>query len=636
MTEPLNILAIEDSQTDFLLIERQLKQQGLVARCRQVQSIGQLTENLDRGRWDVVLMDYAVPHLDFLDCLGLVLTRLPDVPVIVVSGTIGEERAVALLKQGVSDFVLKESLIRLGQVIERSLREATDRRERRAADAELQLLKAALCAAADAVVITDRHGTIEWINPAFTTIAGYSAEEAVGRNPRDLVKSGVHGRSFYQGIWNTILAGQVWRGEITNRHRDGRLYPEDLAITPVVDASGEIMHFVAMKRDLTVEKQRQAQLLQAQKMETVGQLAAGIAHDFNNLTTVITGTAEMEMLRLPACDPAWTGFESILKAGARASAVTRQLLAFSRHQILRPELLDLSAVVTDMKEMLSRLLGEDITMTVISPQAMGCVRADRGQMEQTIMNLAVNARDAMPAGGTLTIEIAEVELDEAEAATHVSLHPGPHVMLAVSDTGVGIDKETLSRIFEPFFTTKDPGKGTGLGLSVVCGVVQESKGSILVASEPGKGSTFKVYLPRVHGVQAAPQPPPAQTTVGGTETILIVEDDKTLRRLASRILQMAGYTMLTAGGGQEALQLLEQHDGPVDLVVTDVVMPGMTGPQFAERLTKSHAALKVLYTSGYTDDVIVRHGLLGPGTNFLGKPYSMKSLTGKVRELLDG
>ena len=637
MADLVNILMIEDSQADFLLIERQLEQQGLLARCRRVASLEQLTAEIGQRPWDVVLSDFTIPHLDFFECLDLVLTRLPDVPVIVVSGTIGEERAVSLLKAGVSDVVLKDRLLRLGPAIERSLRDASDRRARRATEAELRLLSAALNAAADAVVITDRKGMIAWVNPAFTAIAGYSTEEAVGRTPGDLVKSGVHPPEFYKDLWHTILAGYVWRGEITNRRKGRQLYPEAQTITPVKDATGEVTHFVAIKRDLTVEKQLQAQFLQAQKMETVGQLAGGIAHDFNNLITAINGTADLASLGLRQGDPLRTDFERIRKTGERAASLTRQLLAFSRKQFMAPEVLDLNAVVTDMQDMLQRLLGEDIELMVMPARPGGSVLVDRGQVEQVVMNLAVNARDAMPDGGALTIETDDVELDDSYAATHPSVNPGPHVMLAVSDTGVGMGEAIRSRIFEPFFTTKGPGKGTGLGLAMVYGIVKQSGGSIWVYSEPGKGTTFKIYLPRVEGVQPPREPPPrpTPTAVTGTETILVVEDEEFLRELAARMLQMAGYTVLTASDGEEALQLLGRYDSPVHLVLTDVVMPGISGRELATRLATSHASVKVLYTSGYTDDVILRHGLLDRTTHFLSKPYSMDDLTRKVREALD-
>jgi PAS domain S-box-containing protein len=635
MAELLNILVVEDSEADFLLIERELKRQNLPAHCARVDSIEQFTAEIALGSWHLVLADYSVPHLDFEDCLNLILTNLPDVPVIVVSGTVGEERAVALLREGVSDIVVKDRLNRLGSVVERSLKDAAGRRAVRTAEAESRLLSAALNAAADAVVITDRAGTIVWVNPAFTAVTGYSTEEAVGRNPRDLVKSGVHPPEFFAALWNTILAGEVWRGEVTNRRKDGRLYPEEMSITPVGNASGEIAHFVAIKRDLTAEKRMQAQFLQAQKMESVGLLAGGVAHDFNNLITTINVTADLAAVRLRDDDQLREEFGRIREAGERAAALTRQLLAFSRKQIMAPEALSLGAVATGMQDMLQRLLGEDITLTVSAADGTAGVMADRGQIEQVVMNLAVNARDAMPTGGALTIRTDVVELDGTFAATHPSVQPGPHVLLMASDTGIGMDEATQARIFEPFFTTKEPGKGTGLGLATVYGIVKQSGGSIWVHSTPGKGTTFEVYLPRISDVQPRAEVRPTPRAMRGTETVLLVEDEEVLRTLSRRLLEMAGYTVLTAGSGDEALSLIARHHGSVHLVLTDVVMPGISGLELAARLATSHPGLKVLYTSGYTDDVILRHGLLDRTAHFIGKPYSMKDLTSKVRDVLD-
>jgi two-component system cell cycle sensor histidine kinase/response regulator CckA len=635
MAETLNILVIEDSDADFRLLERKLKQDGLPVRCRRAVSLDELADEVERGPWDIVLSDYNVPQMAFLDGLTLLQSRLPDVPVIVVSGTVGEERAVALLKLGVSDFVLKDHLVRLRPVIERSLADAAARRAIRAAEAELRLLHAAVNAAVDAVVITDRAGTIVWVNPAFTTITGFTAEEAIGRNPRDLVKSGAHPAEFFTDLWNTLLAGKVWHGEITNRRKDGRRYPEEQSITPIKDASGGISHFVAIKRDLTAEKQTQEQLFQAQKMESIGLLAGGIAHDFNNLITTINVTADLASVRLREDDRLRADFDRIREAGERAASLTRQLLAFGRRQMMTREVLCLAEVVAKMQDMLSRLIGEDIELTMALSDGQGSVLADRGQLEQVIMNLALNARDAMPTGGALTIETRDVELDETFAGTHSLVCAGPHVMLAVSDAGVGMDADTQARIFEPFFTTKEVGKGTGLGLATVYGIVKQSGGSIWVYSAPGSGTTFKIYLPRVHGVQPSPQARPTAVAMRGTETILVVEDEEVLRILTRRLLEMVGYTVLTAGSGEEALLALARHGGPVHLVLTDVVMPGITGRELAVRLETTHPGLKVLYTSGYTDDVILRKGLLDRTNNFISKPFSMKDLTRKVRQVLD-
>jgi PAS domain S-box-containing protein len=506
--------------------------------------------------------------------------------------------------------------------------------ERRRAEQSLLLQSAALNAAANAIVITDREGTIVWVNAAFSAVTGYSAGESVGRNPRDLVKSGIHDEAFYRRMWDTILAGQVWHGEIMNRRKDGRVYPEEQTITPVRDARGEIAHFIAIKRDLTAERQLQAQFLQAQKMESVGQLAGGIAHDFNNLLTVINSVAQLALADATDRPPLHTDLTQILQAGERAAALTRQLLAFSRRQVMTMEVLNLGTLVTNLQSMLQRLIGEDIELVVVPATGLGSVRADAGQIEQVVLNLAVNARDAMPTGGRLTIETHDVELDERYTAQHPSMEPGPHVMLAVSDTGVGMDETTRLRIFEPFFTTKELGKGTGLGLSSVFGIVKQSRGNIWVYSEPGRGTTFKIYFPRVDAATRMARPARSTAPVHGTGTILVVEDEPALRDVVTRILRSVGYTVVAARNGGDALRLLELHAGPVHLMLTDVVMPGISGPELAARMAAVRPEMKVIYTSGYADDAVLRHGVLSDTIHFVGKPYTIEALTSKVREVL--
>jgi two-component system cell cycle sensor histidine kinase/response regulator CckA len=506
---------------------------------------------------------------------------------------------------------------------------------RKRKDEQARLQSAALNAAADAMLITDRAGTISWINPAFTDLTGYTVEEAIGKNPRALQKSGAHDPDFYRDMWNTILSGHVWRGEMTNRRKDGSVYPEHQSITPVKNLGGEISHFIAIKRDLTEERELQSQFLQAQKMEIVGRLAGGVAHDFNNLLTVINGTAEFGVMALKDNDPLRSDFQEIQQAGARAASLTRQLLAFSRRQIMQLGVLNLNPVVADMKGMLQRLIGEDIDLVVVPANDTGNVRADAGQIEQVVLNLAVNARDAMPQGGRVTIETRNVELDGAYAALHPSVKPGPYVMLAVTDTGTGMDAATRARIFEPFFTTKGPGKGTGLGLATVYGIVNQSGGSVRVYSELGRGTTFKVYLPRVDEAASSTHSTEARPLARGTETVLIVEDEEALRHLAARILESAGYKVLTARTGAAALQLMKGQNGSVQVVFTDVVMPEMGGCELAARLAEAHPGVKVLFSSGYTDDAVLRHGVIDNAAHFIGKPYTRVTLTRAIRDLLD-
>jgi signal transduction histidine kinase/CheY-like chemotaxis protein len=382
--------------------------------------------------------------------------------------------------------------------------------------------------------------------------------------------------------------------------------------------------------------QTQGQLEQAQKMDAIGRLAGGVAHDFNNLLTVILGRTEMLLQPLPPEHPMRRGIELIQRTAGRAADLTRQLLAFGRKQVLEATVLDLNAVAADMRDMLGRLIGEDIALVTSPSPELGRVKADRGQIEQVMMNLAVNARDAMPQGGHLIIETENVDLDAEYVRRHVGARPGPHVMLAVSDSGVGIPREIQRHIFEPFFTTKEPGKGTGLGLATVYGIVKQSGGYIECDSEPGRGTTFRIYLSRVDvpapAVERLGRPADA---AGGTETILLVEDEESVRELARDILRAIGYTVIEARNGVEALLLSERHQGPLDLLLTDVVMPRMSGRELADRLTLLRPDLSVLYMSGYTDDAVIRHGVLGAGTAFLQKPFTPAILVGRVRETLD-
>jgi two-component system, cell cycle sensor histidine kinase and response regulator CckA len=398
----------------------------------------------------------------------------------------------------------------------------------------------------------------------------------------------------------------------------------------------------AVKRALREAEERaerkklEEQLRQAQKMEAIGQLTGGIAHDFNNMLTVIIGYSELILQKLKADDPLRSEVEQVKEAGVRASLLTRQLLAFSRKQVLQPKVLDLNAVLTNMDRMLQRLIGENIDLVTMPSPGLGRVHADPGQIEQIIMNLAVNARDAMPGGGKLTIETANAELDDAYAREHIAVKSGPYVMLAVSDTGCGMDAETQARIFEPFFTTKEPGKGTGLGLSTVFGIVKQSGGDIWVYSEPGRGTTFKIYLPWVEGAVETVEPGVAPAgAVRGSETILLVEDDAGIRRLVRQVLAERGYWVLEAIHVKHAIQISEQHTVPIHLLVTDVVMPGMSGRELAEHLKPSRPDMKVLFMSGYTDKAIVHHGVLDPGTAYLQKPFTPDALARKVREVLD-
>ncbi|MBI1941423.1 MAG: response regulator, partial [Acidobacteria bacterium] len=471
--------------------------------------------------------------------------------------------------------------------------------------------------------------------PAFERVTGYRRAEVMGNNPR-ILKSGRHDSAFYHGLWETLINGGAWSRNIFNKRKDGKLYEAESVISPVRDGAGNVVNYVAVQRDVTHERQLEEQLRHAQKMEAVGRLAGGIAHDFNNLLTIIAGYGQLVADQMDEKDPLAGHVGEIRKAADRAASLTRQLLAFGRRQVLAPRVLDLNAVVSDTEKMLRRLIGEDIELVASRGGNLGRVRADPGQLEQVLLNLAVNARDAMPRGGRLTLETANVELGEDYAASHYPVKPGRYVLLAVSDTGTGMDAETLSHIFEPFFTTKEQGKGTGLGLATVFGIVKQSEGHVTAYSEPGQGSTFKIYLPRV-GEETGP----AELKTGrpaslprGEETILLVEDEGALRSMVRGVLQSHGYKVLEARNGEDALSVCEQLKGRIHLLLTDVIMPEMSGPQLADRLAVFHRDMKILYISGYTDEGIIHHGILDAGTNFLQKPFTPEALVRKVREVL--
>jgi len=432
--------------------------------------------------------------------------------------------------------------------------------------------------------------------------------------------------------WNKAVIFFEWKHKRVN----GEEFYARVLLASIKLSGKKILQ--ATVRDITEHKKLEAQLRQSQKMEAIGILAGGVAHDFNNILTTIIGNAELALMNVIKDKSLRKGIKEIKKAGERAASLTRQLLAFSRKQIVQPKILDINELLTDMEKMLGRLIGEDIELLTIPAPALWQVKIDPGQIEQVIMNLAINAKDAMPCGGKLTIETANADLDENYSHEHgiEKKKSGPYVMLAVSDTGIGMDKETHEHIFEPFFTTKKVGKGTGLGLATVYGIVKQNNGFIWVYSEPEHGATFKVYLPEVKK-DADPEKKEKKSVVklAGSETVLIVEDDGLLRNLAQNTLQRYGYKVLDAENGEDAIRICKEYDGRIDLMITDVVMPKIGGREAAKRLLPLYPQMKVIYMSGYTDDAIVHHGVLKPGLNFLEKPFTPKGLTLKVRKVLD-
>ena len=492
----------------------------------------------------------------------------------------------------------------------------------------------------DILYATDEHGTVTYIAPTIESLSGYTTSEIIGRPFSEFVyKEDI---PFVLEKFQQDVSGHAEPNEYRMLTKSGVVRWVRTSSRPffretrVVGLRGVTTDVTDRKRAEEESEALREQLRQSQKMEAIGRLAGGIAHDFNNLLTIIKGYSQLSLIELKEDSPLKGSIEQIDKATDRAADLVRQLLAFSRRQILEMRVLDLNTTLANLHNMLRRLIGEDIELTMVLAEDLGRVKTDLGWIEQAIMNLVVNAKDAMPKGGKLTIETANVELDEAYARAHVAVTSGRYVMIAVSDTGAGMTPEVRERLFEPFFSTKEKDKGTGLGLSTVYGIVKQSGGNIWVYSEPGKGSTFKIYLPRVD----EPLEQPREKLLGdellrGSETIRLVEDEEEVRKLAVRVLERQGYKVLSARDGDEALLVCERHKDPIHLMLTDVVMPGMSGHEVAKRLEPSHPEMKVLYMSGYTDNAIVMHGVLVQGVNYIQKPFTVNGLTKKVREVLE-
>jgi two-component system cell cycle sensor histidine kinase/response regulator CckA len=507
--------------------------------------------------------------------------------------------------------------------------------ERKRAEEELRKLSQAVEQSPASVMITDTTGSIEYVNAKFTNITGYTLDEVLGRKP-SILKSGETTAEEYRELWETITAGREWHGEFHNRKKDGTLFWERASISPIRNTEGNITHFLAIKEDATGEKNLQEQLLQSQKMEAVGRLAGGIAHDFNNMLSVIIGHTQIAMQEMAVEDKSVEDdLQQVLNAAQRSADLTRQLLAFARKQTVRPQILNLNNTVSSMLKMLQRLIGENIELVWKPGPSLWPLKIDPAQIDQILANLSVNSRDAIQGVGNLTIETENIVLDETYSTADSEFVPGEYVQLAVTDTGSGMDRETLQHIFEPFFTTKKAGEGTGLGLATIYGIVKQNNGLINVYSEPGHGTIFKIYLPRTREVTAKATEKGELVSPFGTETVLLVEDEQAILKLGQEILVRNGYKVLVARTPTEAVDLAENHQGMIHLLVTDVVMPGMNGKELKDRLVTRLPGLKTLFMSGYTADVIARQGVLEAGVPFLQKPFSIYTLTSKVREILD-
>jgi len=646
MNEPLRVLIVDDNEDDAQLVVDQLERSGWAVTWERVETREAMVAALDRSTFDLIVSDYSMPRFRAPEALALWKERGPDVPFIVATGSIGEEQAVEVLKAGAHDFFLKDRLSRFGVAVDRELRDAERRRSLRRAEAEREqalldlrrserLFHDLFESAPDATVIVDGQGVIRAASRQAEALFGYEREELNGQALEILVPPAA--RPGYRELRETFVQSPVARfmgvgqQNLQALRKDGSTFPVEVSLSPMTTEPGVV---IAAVRDITARRRLEAELRQVQKMEAVGRLAGGVAHDFNNILGVILGQSQIVLRRMSGDDPLRPRLEQILSASERAAGLTRQLLAFSRKQVFETRVLDLNEIIERMTSMLGRLLGEDIDLSFRRGEGLGRVRADATQIEQILMNLAVNARDAMPGGGRLAIETSNADMDEDYARVHPGAVAGAYVCVEVTDSGHGMTKEVQARVFEPFFSTKEAGKGTGLGLSTVYGIVKQSDGFIYLYSEQGQGTTFKVYLPRVEGeVERAAKTPAAAART--SETILLAEDENALRELIRELLEANGYRVLVADDPMKAIEAAESYEGTIHLLLTDVVMPRMNGRELALRIKERRPGVRVLYMSGYTEDVIAHRGVLEEGASLISKPFTQESLARRLREVLD-
>jgi hypothetical protein len=643
MDKSLNVLFVEDSEIDTELICAELKRGGFGVDFNRVDTADAFLSALHARPWDLIISDFSMPNFDGLKAFDLFSKEKLDIPFIFVSGAMGEERAVQAMKAGARDYILKGHLGRLNAAVQRELDEAASRRKRREVEAARQREQGRLAVALQATgagvfeyrIPADDHG---YCNARFAEIFGLRCDDLppfaelpewffdrIHPDDRQMAEEGqqnfVSGKSL-----KFVLECRV-------RHKDGSWRQVTcMADAASRDENGAVRDLVGVMLDRTGEKQMEEQFRQAQKMEAIGQLAGGVAHDFNNLLTVISSFGEFVLERLEPDSEVHGDMQEVLKAAGRAETLTAQLLAYSRRRPVVPTVLNVNQLVGNVDKMLRRLLGQSIEFRTDLAADLWNVRIDAGGLEQVLVNLAVNARDAMPDGGRLTIETANAKIGgEYRSLKGQDVPSGLYVTISITDSGVGMDEATQSRLFEPFFTTKDPGKGTGLGLATCYGIVKQAGGFIWVYSEPGDGTTFKVLFPSVSEEPEIDNESTHSEKLRGAETILVVEDDESVRRLVVRLLEMLGYQVLEAGDAAEALRIAGEHDAPIHAVLTDVVMPDKQGPALVMELADLHPDIRPIYMSGYTrgavemDETIV----------LVQKPFSRQDLARTVRNVLD-
>jgi two-component system cell cycle sensor histidine kinase/response regulator CckA len=631
----LQLLLVGGSEQDFANLRQLLAgANDGESHLEYAASPGDILNHSGKGRYDLLLCSSKSTDNAAFQLLRQVRQRDSGVPLIFLSDPVSKDVIKAALRAGACHHAQNHPLEPHSNLANAFDAHSAERQYQESEET-LRKLWRSVEQSADTLIIMDRSGVMEYVNPAFEALTGYSRQEATGQS-LGILKSDQEACELYDEMWKTVLSGNVFRGIVMNRKKNGGTLILEKTIIPLRDGRGQITHFICTGRDITERRKLEAELQQAQKMDAIGRLAGGVAHDFNNLLLVISAYAELMLDSLAEENPLRRNVGEIMAASRRAADLTRQLLAFGRKQMQLLQVLDLNTVIGEITGMLPRLIGEDIELVFLPGQDLGKVKADPVQIEQVVMNLAANARDAMAGGGTLTIETATVRVDESYVQRHSIVPAGDYVLLTITDSDQGIAAEHLPHIFEPFYTTKQAGKGTGLGLATVYGIVKQNSGFVWVYSEPGLGTTFRLYLPRVRSVSSEVRiAKPDESSPCGCETLLLVEDEASVRQAARQFLMRSGYNVLEATDGEDALQVSRDHHGPIHLMITDVVMPRLGGPRLAERLADERPDMKVLFVSGYAENTVLKHGKIEVTTRFLQKPFSLKVLARKVREVME-
>jgi len=640
MSDTIRVLIVEDIPTDAELMEYELQNAGMNFSVQRVKTEEAYISALSAFLPDVILSDYSLPAFDGITALRLKLERAPDTPFIFVTGALGEELAIDLLKQGATDYILKNRLARLPVAVSRALREVEERKEHQLAQATLrtteELLRKVATAieqTAESIMVTNTDGKVEYINPALTRITGYAEDDILGRE-FTLLRSDRHPRSFYDSIWQTVNSGNPWKGRLVRKRKDGSVYDIEETISPVKDRSGVVVNYVFVGRDVTEQIRLEEQLRHALKMEAVGTLAGGIAHDFNNMLSVIILNAELA--RDDVHGRPRINIEEIISASQRAADLVKQILTFSRKSDHEKNALNLTPLVKETYKLLRSTLPVTIEMRLEMKAASDTIMGDPSEVQQVLMNLATNAYHAMlEKGGRLLISLSDRTFETRQTLPHASMEPGRYVVLSVTDTGCGISEEVKTRIFEPFFTTKKPGQGTGLGLAVVYGIVQSHGAAVTVDSAVGRGSTFTVFFPALEDIAEAGSQKRGIMPMG-SERLLVVDDEPSVVKATAETLQRLGYKVTTATSGAEAWKLFRFAPEGFDLIITDAVMPEMTGMTLAQRILEVRPDVPIILFTGFSENLSSEDVKAAGIREFLLKPFPKHQLAETVRRVLVG